>query len=148
MARPERYDSEQWQSMNQPESQQRIRELLGKYLSSFLDSAPEGGDISRVLEVFAMLTEHFERDLQLAEEDPKAALEPASTYSIAKLVLMCLASAGSILVKMDRIENRADSADSTVRTWQTISQEEQDAEAIQKLKEQQEQQQGKEHWWE
>jgi hypothetical protein len=47
MARPEHYDAEQWQSMNQPEGQRRIRELLSKYLRSFLDSAPEGGETFR-----------------------------------------------------------------------------------------------------
>lgn len=42
MARPEGYDPKQWQTMNEPGKQQRIRADLNNYMRSYLDSAPEG----------------------------------------------------------------------------------------------------------
>ena len=51
MTRRECYDSSQWQFMNSPKGQENIRVALKKYLRTFLDSAPEGGELARVNEV-------------------------------------------------------------------------------------------------
>ena len=68
MARPERYDPEQWEKMNEPGSQQKIRSLLNGYLKSYLDSAPEGRELSRVRSVLMMLRHYFEGETRLAVE--------------------------------------------------------------------------------
>lgn len=88
MARPERYDPEQWKYMNQPDTQVRIREALSNYLRSFLDTAPEGGEKYRAMQVFLMVKKYFERELRLAEESPGA----DERSSIAIQVLTPLAS--------------------------------------------------------
>lgn len=87
MARSERYDPEQWQYMTKAETQARIREALSGYLFSFLDSAPEGSELSRVKEVLSMLKKYFEREYRLAEAGDTFDLERSS---IAETVLMSL----------------------------------------------------------
>jgi hypothetical protein len=68
MARPERYDPEQWRSMNEPEGQERIRTALIRYMQCYLDSAPEGGELERATEMLLILKKYFEQELRLAEE--------------------------------------------------------------------------------
>ena len=89
MARPERYIPEQWEHMNRPETQVRIRAALSNYMRSFLDTAPEGGELSRARDVILMFKEYFERELQTAEELPNPDRDRAS---IAEQVLIPLAS--------------------------------------------------------
>jgi hypothetical protein len=58
-----RYDPEQWEFMNRPETQERIRQSLKGHLRSFLDTAPDGRTQERFLEVLSLLKTYFKKEL-------------------------------------------------------------------------------------
>jgi hypothetical protein len=90
MARSERYDASQWRFMNSPEGQGKIRATLKNYLRSFLDSAPEGGELARVQEVLLMVKKYYEQEVRSAQEGGQIDIERDSK---ATEVLMALAPA-------------------------------------------------------
>ena len=89
-----RYSSEQWEVMNRPETQAKIRQSLTRYLESFLDSAPEGRTYERVLEILWLLRNYFKREREDSKlDDSKTKWERLYT----ELVL------GALEVAMDRV---------------------------------------------
>lgn len=64
-----RYEPDQWQFMNRPETQEKIRQSLKGYLRSFLDTAPEGKTHERFLEILALLKRYFEKELEDSEAE-------------------------------------------------------------------------------
>jgi hypothetical protein len=142
MARPERYKPEQWKHMNQSETQVRIRAALVNYLGSFLDTAPEGGELSRAREVFLMIKKYFERELRLAEESAEPDQErseiaeqvliPLSSYlRIDKAFQTGLAARSAELPQSP--EPSPEELDEKIEEWQRFEE---------RLR-----QEGKEHWW-
>ncbi len=143
MARPERYKPEQWEHMNRPETQVRIRAALSNYMRSFLDTAPEGGELSRARDVILMFKEYFERELQTAEELPNPDRDRAS---IAEQALIPLASYFHIaeLFEAGMAAQRAEIPQSP-----ELSPEELDKKIEEWRRfEERLRQEGKEHWWE
>jgi len=138
MARRERYNPEQWKYMNLPDTQVRIRAALSNYLRSFLDTATEGGELTRAREVFQMIKEYFEREPRLAEEQPEPDRERAD---IAETVLIPLGSYFRIAGKFEagvanappRAELSAEELDEKIEEWQRFEE---------RLR-----QEGREHWW-
>lgn len=137
MARPERYDPEQWQYMNKPEVQSRIREMLRTYLGSFLDSAPEGAELERVGLVLAMLRKYFERELTLAKEGNEI---DSLRYSKAEEVLIALSAAkpylrsdGQVEAWVDEIRHDPPPTQEKIEEWRKLEE---------RLR-----REGKEHWW-
>jgi len=63
------YDSEQWELMNRPEIQEKIRQSLKGHLRSFLDTAPDGRTQERFLEVLSLLKTYFKKELEESETD-------------------------------------------------------------------------------
>jgi len=141
MARPEQYPPEQWEYMNKPDTQVSIRETLNKYICSFLDTAPEGGEKSRALQVILMVKKYFERELRLAEEPP----EDDERSWIAKQVLIPL---GSYLNIDKRFQAGLDAESAEMPQSPEASPEEleQMAERWRRFEEWI-RQEGKEHWW-
>ena len=58
-----RYDPQQWEFMNRPETQEKIRQSLKGHLRSFLDTAPDGRTHERFLEILSLLKHYFKREL-------------------------------------------------------------------------------------
>jgi hypothetical protein len=143
MARPERYKPDQWEHMSRPETQVRIRAALSNYMRSFLDTAPEGGELSRAREVILMFKAYFERELQTAEELPNPDRDRAS---IAEQVLIPLASYFHIatLFETGMAAKRVEIPQSP-----ELSPEELDKKIEEWRKfEERLRREGKEHWWE
>jgi hypothetical protein len=108
MARSERYDASQWRFMNSPEGQEKIRATLKNYLRSFLDSAPEGGELARVQEVLLMVKKYYEQEVRSAKEDGQVDLERDSK---ATEVLMALAPA----MRQIRTDEEVEVEDAVIR---------------------------------
>jgi hypothetical protein len=64
-----RYDPAQWEFMNRPETQEKIRQSLTGYLRSFLDTAPDGRTQERFLEVLSLLKNYFKKELDESATD-------------------------------------------------------------------------------
>jgi hypothetical protein len=60
----DRYDAAQWEFMNRPETQAKIRQSLKGYLASFIDSASDGRTQDRFLEVLSLLKAYFRNELE------------------------------------------------------------------------------------
>jgi hypothetical protein len=60
----DRYDPGQWELMNRPEMQARIRQSFKGYLQSFLDTAPDGKTQERFVDVLSFLRAYFVRELE------------------------------------------------------------------------------------
>lgn len=60
----DRYDATQWEFMNRPETQAKIRQSLKGYLASFIDSAPDGQTQERFVEVLSLLKNYFRNELE------------------------------------------------------------------------------------
>ena len=138
MARPERYNAEQWEHMNRPETQVRIRAALSNYMRSFLDTAPEGRELSRARDVILIFKEYFERELRTAEELPNPDRDRAS---IAEQVLAPLGSYLHIatlfeagMAKTPEVPELSPQAlDANIAEWQRFEE---------RLR-----REGKDHWW-
>jgi hypothetical protein len=107
MARPERYDREQWELMNRPETQTKFRQELWSWLRRFLDTSPEGLELSRAREVLLLVRKYFQIDYQAAEESEEFDLE---RKTIAFSVLSSLALAERLLPTDKRLEKMIDDA--------------------------------------
>ena len=138
MARPERYKPEQWEHMNRPETQIRIRAALSNYMRSFLDTAPEGGELYRARDVILMFMEYFERELKTAEELPNPDRDRAS---VAEQVLAPLGSylhiarlfEAGMAKPTEAPELSEEELDTKIEGWQRFEER--------LIRE------GKEHWW-
>jgi len=107
MARPERYDREQWELMNRPETQVRFRKELWSCVRRFLDTSPEGLELSRVREVLLLVRKYFQIDYQVAEESEEF---DSARSSIAFSVLSSLAFAEKLLPTDESLEKMLDDA--------------------------------------
>ena len=86
-----RYDPAQWEFMNRPETQEKIRQSLKGYIRSFLDTAPDGRTQDRYLEILSLLKTYFKKELE----------ESATDHT--EFVLANLSSAIRMLPTYDRV---------------------------------------------